>query len=162
LKKEALRLSEVKEFSQWKAKSALLLSQYVEVSTVNSHIDMLVEEWKQILVPFLEHDEARVWSDLRDVIEKAIHLDLEMSKSRSLFAIHHWSARDLQQLDPTKLETAAGFPAARPGMAVELVLAPCLTKTGNADGDAFDTMIFISNWVVMSTESRESMKNSSK
>jgi hypothetical protein len=125
---------------------------------MDSIIDMLLEKCESILTPFVNHNEARAWSDLGDVIGKAINLDLEMSKSRALFIVHPWSAKDLEALDPTKIEPAAGFQALQPGMAVELVLAPALTKIGNADGDAFEIMTFVSKWIVVCDKNRESME----
>ena len=123
---------------------------------------MLLNEWQPTLGPFVKRSEAGAWRELGDIVRKAINLDLEMNKSRALFAVQRWSAEGIEKLDPAIIETAVGFEAARPGMAVELVLAPSLTKTGNADGDAFDTMSFISKWVVVCTENRENMKKAPK
>lgn len=158
LKKGSLRPTDIKEFSQWKAKTALLLSNRVDGSVVDSNIDMLLMEWKPILTPFVTRSNTEVWRDLREILRMAIALDLEMSKTRALFAVHHWSAGEVDYFDETKMETAVGFEAAQKGMTVELVLAPSLTKTGNADGDAFETMSFISKWIVICTENRENMK----
>jgi hypothetical protein len=81
-----------------------------------------------------------------------------MCKSRAFFELQQWRAKDLELLDETTFETAIGFEAAQPGMRPEIVIAPSLTKTGNADGDAFETMTFISKWTVICAENRESLK----
>lgn len=152
----------MKEFSQWKARSALLLSQCAKASFVDANINMLVTDWKTTLIPFVKRVEAGAWRELGDIVRKAINLDLEMNKSRALFAVRQWSAEGINKLDPATIETAVGFEAARPGMTAEIVVAPSLTKTGNADGDAFDTMSYISKWVVVCAENRENMKKPKK
>ena len=129
---------------------------------MKTNISIILRDLKEELTPFVRRNETNLWSDLGDVVEKAINLDLEMSKSRALFRVHDWSTGDLGKLDRTRLEAAAGFKQAQPGLTVELVIAPSLTKTGSADGDSFGTMLFISNWIVVSTEGRESMKKMHK
>ncbi|KAL1648300.1 hypothetical protein SLS61_006991 [Didymella pomorum] len=158
LRKGVLKPADVKEFSQWKARTALLFAERVDSAVLDAQVDMLLVEWKQACARFVQRNEPRVWRDLRDVIEKGIHMDLEMCKSRAFFELQQWRAKDLELLDETTFETAIGFEAAQPGMRPEIVIAPSLTKTGNADGDAFETMTFISKWTVICAENRESLK----
>ncbi|KAH6629647.1 hypothetical protein C7974DRAFT_190544 [Boeremia exigua] len=157
LQTEALRLTDVKAFSQWKAKSAILLSERDEEAAVDININMLLRSWQQTLAPYVQNNKA-VWIDLEDIIRKAVELDRELNKSRALFVVQRWSVDMMTTLDPRIFETPMEFQEAHAGLKVELVLAPCITKTGNADGDAFESMSHISKWVVVGSENREMMK----
>jgi hypothetical protein len=134
------------------------LSQHVEPPELDANIEILLIDWKKKLTPFVKCNDSRVWRDLNDIVKNAVNLDLELNRSRALFMVRHWSAEELGKLDQARLEAAAGFGKTQPGVTVELVLAPALTKTGSADGEAFETMLFISNWIVVSTESRENVE----
>lgn len=134
------------------------MSESVEEVAVEKNIHALVARWKQTLAPLVIRNKASIWEELENVIRKAIELDLEMNKSRALFTVHCWSVENFGMLDPAIIETPVGCKVAHPGLEVELILAPSLSKTGNADGDAFEMISYLSNWTVIGTENREAMK----
>ena len=51
-----------------------------------------------------------------------------------------------------------GLKAAQQDMDVELVLAPMITKTGNADGEALESMSLISPWIVVCKDTRKQIE----
>lgn len=122
---------------------------------VSTGIDRVVSKFKQDLYLYVPASNAEVWTELRDIVAKAVKLDEEMNKSRALLTVSHWDEEDFKvmKFDET-MESAVGFAAARPGMAVELVLAPALVKMGNADGEGYDKISYLSKWKVICSESR--------
>lgn len=100
----------------------------------------------------------QAWVDLKDIVRKAVKLDEEMNKSRALFTVHTWNGDDMSgslRFNESAMESAVGFEAARPGSTVELVVAPALSKSGTADGDAFEATSYLSKWVVLCAEGRK-------
>ncbi|KAF3051882.1 hypothetical protein E8E11_011069 [Didymella keratinophila] len=158
LRDGTLVMTSVNDFSRWKAKTAIMLSDRVDEADVELNIDRLLDLWKQSFEPFVAQSSADAWIDLKDIIRDGIEMDLEMHKSRALFTIHTWSAERVRTLDHTQVETPVGFPPAHRGMTAELIMEPLITKTGNGDGDAFDNMSVLSKWVVVSAEDRESIR----
>ncbi|KAH7398669.1 hypothetical protein DE146DRAFT_736161 [Phaeosphaeria sp. MPI-PUGE-AT-0046c] len=160
LMNNSLRVAEVRDYSAWKAKTALLLSEKVSKSAVHANVGSVAAEMQKLLKPFVQRTIPTAWKELEAVILKAIMLDHELNKSRALSQVHRWSAEKLaeMQFDEKHMATPNGLKAARSGMKVELVLAPMITKTGNADGEAFDSLTLISPWVVVCYENRKQMQ----
>lgn len=150
----------MRDYSAWKAKTAILLSQQVKKPAVQANIGGVLAEMQKLLKPFVQRTSSNAWKDLETVIEKTIALDLELNKSRALFQVHRWSVDNIgeMQFDDTRMETPNGLKAARRGMDVELILAPMITKTGNADGDAFESLSLISPWMVVCYDNRKQMQ----
>lgn len=156
MKSGPLQSLQVREYSSWKAKTALLLSNNVKPAAIESNIGSVLAGIKPVLKPFVRAG-SNAWRELGDVIYKAIMLDLELNKSRSLFKVHRWSVKDIEgmKFDPSQMESANGVQAAQRGTTVELALAPLVTKTGNADGDGFDVLSLISPWTVVCYDNRK-------
>jgi hypothetical protein len=110
-------LTSVKDFNQWKAKSAVISSQRVELSTVDLAINTKLKKWTSSLAPFVLRGDPNVWRYLGDTIKKAIDFDLQMNISRALFAMHCWSAEAFESLDQNKIETATRVPGGTTGNA---------------------------------------------
>lgn len=155
-----LQLSEVRDYSAWKAKTALLLSEKVKRPAIQANIGSICAEMQNLLKPFVQRTNPTAWREFEAVIAKTIALDHEFNKSRALFQVHRWSVKDVEQMqfDESQMASPNGLKAARRGMDVELVLAPMLTKTGNADGDAFECMSVISPWMVVCKENRKQLQ----
>lgn len=153
-------MTEVRDYSAWKAKTALLLSEKVNTPAVENNIGGVLAEMQKVLKPFVQRTAPTAWRDLEAVISKTVALDLELNKSRALFQVHRWSAKNIagMQFDETRMESPNGLQAARRGMDVELILAPLITKTGNADGEAFESLSLISPWTVVCYENRKQLQ----
>lgn len=153
---EAPQLAEIREFARWKAKGTILIGKRADRLAVDTGIDRVVSKFKQDLYMYVPASNADVWTELREIVAKAVKLDEEMNKSRALLTVSHWEGEDFKYMkfDET-MESAVGFAAARPGMAVELVLAPAMVKMGTADGEAYDKRSYLSKWKVICSESRK-------
>lgn len=161
LKDGSLQATQVQNYSLWKAKTALLRSENVKPTAVDSNADRVVELMRETLSAFVPLDASNAWKDLNEIVYKAIHFDLEMNKSRALFKVHRWSMKDNQEkkFDGSLMESPTGVHAAEHGAPVELILAPLVTKTGNGDGDAFGSLSVISKWIVVCYENRKELQN---
>ena len=62
------------------------------------------------------------------------------------------------QFDETRMTTPNGLKVAQRGLDIELTLAPMITKTGHADGEAFESLSLISPLVVVCYESRKQLQ----
>lgn len=150
----------VRNYSSWKAKTALLLSEKVAPAAIENNIEVILFELKPQLKLFVQRTELMAWKDLGDVIYDAIVLDLEFNKSRALFKVHRWSVKDVEDMrfDGARMVSPVGVQAAQSGMPVELVLAPMITKTGNADGEAFELLSLMCPWTVICKENRKQLQ----
>ncbi|CAO2653529.1 Nn.00g029400.m01.CDS01 [Neocucurbitaria sp. VM-36] len=154
---EPSQIAEMREYARWKAKGALLIGKKADRLAVETGINRVVSKFKSELYIYVPASNADVWPELREIVAKAVRLDEEMNKSRALLTVSHWQAEDLDwmKFNENCMESAVGFPAARAGMSLELVLAPALIKVGTADGEAYDKISFLSKWTVICRESRE-------
>jgi hypothetical protein len=153
-------LADVRDYSAWKAKTALLLSERVNPPALLHNISSISADMQKVLKPFVKQAGSNAWSDLEAIIRKTVAFDLELSKSRALFEVHRWSAKNVaeMQFDEKCMGSPNGLKAAQRGMDVELVLAPMITKTGNADGEAFESLSLISPWIVVCYENRKQVE----
>ncbi|KAF1850455.1 uncharacterized protein K460DRAFT_412158 [Cucurbitaria berberidis CBS 394.84] len=140
------QLAEIRDYARWKANGALLIGKRAERQVVNTGIDRVVSKFKQDLYLYVPASKDEVWTELREIVAKAVMLDEEMNKSRALLTVSDWGEEDFKwmQFDEACMESAVGFAAARPGMSVELVLAPALVKTGTADAKALAFLFLLS------------------
>ena len=151
---------DVREYCAWRAKTALLISDGVERNHERSQVDAKVEEilekLKTALEPFLTTRAQGMWNELRTAIAEAVELDEEVHKSKAAFAFSKWSGPTRQGwgfvYDGATMESAVGFEAGRPGLSVELVVAPFFVKVGTADGESYDMQSYLSKCVVVCTE----------
>jgi hypothetical protein len=155
----SLSPSEVREYTEWKSKSALFITNKVKKTEVDLAITRIVSTMKKNLYMYVHASKNEVWSELQEIVRKAVKLDEEISKSRALWTVSRWGDDVFPQLvfDEFTMETAAGFEAGRAGMSVELIVAPALVKTGTADGEAFDRTSYLCKWIVLCAESRKKM-----
>jgi hypothetical protein len=152
-----MQSSDVRDYAMWKAKTAQLISNQADQAAIQTGIYEILSSWKENLCEIVTDLKAEAWTELQDIILKAVKLDEEINKSRALISVLPWSEETIAtfEWDGVSVESPVGFEAGRPGMHVELVLAPALVKTGTADGKAYDTRSFLSKWVVLCTETRE-------
>lgn len=155
----SLSPSEVRDYAEWKSKTALFIMSRVKKTEVELAINRIVSTMKKSLYMYVHASNDAVWSELQEIVGKAVRLDEEMCKSRALWTVSCWGEEGFPKLvfDELTMETAAGFEAGRPGMSVELIVAPPLVKTGTADGAAFDRTSYLCKWIVMCAESRKKM-----
>lgn len=153
-------MADVRNYSAWKARTALLLSERVKRPALMANIGGICAEMQKYCQPFVQRTKPNAWKELETVIHKLIAFDLELNKSRALFQVHRWSAKSIEQMqfDETRMRTPIGLELARHGMDVELILAPMITKSGNGDGEAFESLSLISPWVVVCYENRKQLR----
>jgi|SRR5579871_2210697 len=154
-----MKVTDVKEFRSWCAKTTMLLARKIDNKCVQSHITKAVTEIGNGLRPFLTSEKPNTWVELQEIVDIAVSLDLEVRKSRAIFEFK-------LPCDPITTETYGfpydrwimesqeKFPKQKNGMMVELVVTPYLMKTGNADGDAYDIETILSKSISICTETR--------
>jgi len=161
LKREKLRPVEVRNYSAWKAKSALLITEVIDPQEIDANIERVTSGLKLTLSSFVPDWTSQAWGELKDIVKKATKLDEEMNKSRAFFDVKIWSDKDISKglrFDDSSMESYHGFEKAQPGATVELVIAPGLIKTGTADGDLFEKSSVLTRWTVLCSESRKALK----
>ena len=133
------------------------MSNAASKSAVNTWVKRLVSRFKQDLYPYVPASSADVWTELREIVSKAVKLDEVMTRSRALLTISHWEGEEFASMkfDESSMESAAGFATPHSGMLVNLVLAPSLVKRGTADGEGYEKTTVLSKWVVICRESRK-------
>lgn len=155
LKTGSLQMIDVKEYAAWKVKTAHLVSKMADAKDVEDNLKGIFLGLQKALLPFVATLlSADAWSELRNIIRKAIALDQELFKSRALFTAHCWNDRTVAGMlfDENFMEEAAGSPIPTTEMRVDLVLAPALSKTGTVDGDMYEKVSYISKWIVVCSE----------
>jgi hypothetical protein len=142
----------VREYALWKAKTAALISRQTDRQIIEQDIRFLSEELMEVVSSYvLKKNKSRARDDLVQIFREAVALDEEMCKSRALYTAHHARHEKIvgREFDGNSMEMAVGSQPASPGMIVDLVMAPALTKTGTADGELYHTTLYISKWIVM-------------
>ena len=127
-------------------------------------VDALLDTLRKDLEPFITNKKRATWSELRDIIYKAVELDEEVRKSRALFAFTPFVSANGSQMwgfdfDDFSMESEVGLEEGSPGMNVELVVAPFFIKAGTADGDAYETELYLSKCIVVCTETRRRLES---
>jgi hypothetical protein len=133
--------------------------------TVDCEVDILLETLRKDLEPFITNKKPATWAELRDIIYKAVELDEEVHKSRALFAFNPFASANGSQMwgfdfDDFSMESEVGLEEGTPDMNVELVVAPFFIKAGTADGDAYETGLYLSKCIVVCTETRRKLERS--
>jgi hypothetical protein len=155
LNKGHLNPSYVKEYAAWRARTAHLVSKSVDNQHVEANVTAVSAELEVFLSPFvIAEKKESAWSGLRTIVRQAFSLDEDLCKSRALFNAHNWDNETVLgcKFDETIMESPIGSQPPHPGMMVDLVLAPALSKTGTADGDMYEKTSFISKWIVICSE----------
>jgi hypothetical protein len=157
---ERAQVSRLKEFSIWKAKTASLMKDQVEVAQIKQLIHEYTENLFSRLQSFVTIPKATMRQDLRDIVGKAVMLDKQLFESRAIFDFGTWAGKGESlttigyQFNTALMQPAIGFEDAKHGMRAEILLAPSLLKIGTADGDSFDKSMYLEKWVVICKESR--------
>lgn len=60
---------------------------------VNTGIDRVVSKFKQDLYMYVPASNAEVWTELREIVTKAVKLDEEMNKSRAPSLVFEFALR---------------------------------------------------------------------
>jgi hypothetical protein len=151
-------LPDIREYARWKAGGSFLVEKRVDEMTIGNgidevgkNVDKLVSRFKWDLDTYVRAWDQKIWGHLKEVMMKAVNLDMEMNKSRAILSISCWGADDFTEMkfDESTMSSAVGFAAASQGMPVELVLAPPMIKVGTADGESYDRTVSLTKWVVI-------------
>jgi hypothetical protein len=160
LRQGVIKLSDVKEFNAWRAKTSLLISRRVDKQVVDQKIDLVLHHLITRLDPFIGSLTKMVRSELRDIICKAVELSEEISKTRAILSFNKFNINDVEYGFPFEdhcMESDPGLEEAAPGMNVELIVSPCFSKAGTADGDAYESQSLLGKCAVVCTENRKSL-----
>lgn len=134
------------------------MSNAVDQDELDLLVGDVIARLKADLRPFVTARGPRAWADLEEVVQKAVELDGELSKSRALFTFDNFVGNGVEAwgfpFDEGTTASVDGFEPAKSGMNVELVVAPFFTKTGTADGDHYDRLKVLGKCIVLCTESR--------
>jgi len=151
VRRQEIKVSDVKEYLSWRAKTTLLLTPKTDNKCVQSRITKVVAEISKHLRPFVTSVKPNTWTELQEIVEKAVRLDLEVRKSRAVFEFTVPCSRSTKaygfSYDKHFMTNQEGFPEEKDGMMVDLVVTPFLAKTGNADGDAYDIKTILSKCI---------------
>ncbi|KAH8725613.1 hypothetical protein GQ44DRAFT_826422 [Phaeosphaeriaceae sp. PMI808] len=155
LEQGSLQPADVREYASWKARTAHLVSKTANRQHIEGHVTSVVAGLVKAVTPFVAtnlKNDAEI--ELRGIIRQTFALDEELCKSRALFTAHCWNDRTVagMRFDSNIMEAAQGSNAPHPGMTVDLILAPALSKTGTADGDSYERNMYICKWIVVCSE----------
>ncbi|KAF2110483.1 hypothetical protein BDV96DRAFT_651118 [Lophiotrema nucula] len=150
----------VQSYFTWRISNAVFIQEKLSTySGPNHNIAPLVKSVMKHLAPFAGTDSSppmstpRVEKELGIIISEAIQLDAEMWRQKAFFHPGSLRASPDSPFNPSSMELWETPPDAYANTLppISLIISPCLMKTGNADGDFYDT----SNILVKSQVSGE-------
>jgi hypothetical protein len=141
----------ITQLNQWRIRSAHLIIS-LGIHDSNQALEMLAKHMTDVLTRLFSATPSpatgELAQDLRNIINKAAEIDTNLRTSKAYFRVYMnlpldgtGSGRpifDAQTMDLIRHLSPEVDEEDRP-MAVDLVVSPGLTKTGNSDGNNYDT-----------------------